>query len=263
MKTTSISLLGAAGLCCLGGASAATYFADTLTSDAGNFATGTGTGAVTFGAGGATFGGSGDGGRRYLHTLDTSYFSAPLTATLTFSLPAGATGASVLFFGIGTGDVGTFYNQPDQNLAGHTGAWVGWDPRDLGGKSGRIEAVTMVNGASTNFLGAGETPFAGTVGYGPGSGLNTAVMTWDPATRQIQWTLDIASNGVGVDETVTTTLSQTLVDNWNGTTAGNPSSIFFGGNNGIVVTNFSVTVPEPGIMALAAAGLLLPWRRRR
>lgn len=263
MNQKHLLLACAASTCLMMSGHAATFFSDPLTSDAGNFALGTGTGAVNFGAGGASFDGAGDGGRRYLHTVDTSYFGSAFTATVSFLLPTSATGASVLFMGLGVGDIGTFYNQPDQNLAGHSGAWVGWDPRDMGGGSGRIEGVTQINDTDTNILGAGETPFTTTAAYGPGSGPNTAVMSWDPTTRTIKWTLDLGSNGVGVDETVTTVLDQALVDRWNGTTGTDPSSIFFGGNQGITVTDFSVVVPEPGTAALLALGSLALLKRRR
>ncbi len=261
--TKKAFILACAGSTCLITAgSSATFFSDPLTSDAGNFALGTGTSSISFGPSGVSFDGAGDGGRRYLHTVDNAYFGSAFTATLTFSLPAGATGASVLFMGLGTGDAGTFYNQPDQNLAGHSGAWVGWDPRDLGGGSGRIEAVSQIDDADMNILGVGESPFTSTAAYGPDSGQNTAVMTWDPATGTITWTLDLGSNGAGVDETVSTILDPALLDRWNGTTASDPSSIFFGGNNGIVVSDFSV-VPEPASLALLGLGGLTLLRRRR
>lgn len=260
MNTRSL-ILHCAVVCTAPFAGAATLFVDPLTSDAGHFLPGTGTGAINYTAGGAVFAGTGDGGRRYLHTVDTNYYSTSFTATVNFFLPTSATGSSVLFFGIGSGDIGTFYQQPDQNLAGHSGAWVGWDPRDLGGGSGRIEGVTILNGPNSNILALGETPFTTTTAYGPNSGPNTAVMSWNAATRQVTWTLDIGSNG-SIEETVSTTLNQNIVDRWNGTTASDPSSIFFGGNGGITVTGFSV-VPEPGSVTLAGLGVLALLKRRR
>lgn len=260
MNRKTLILACAASTCLITAGHSATLFTDPLTSNSGNFATGTGTGTVSFGPSGATFDVVGDAGRRYLHTVDTAYFSTGFTATLSFSLPAGAVGASVLFMGLGTGDIGTSYNQPEQNLAGHSGAWVGWDPRDMVG-SGRIEAKTILNGASTNILAANENPFTSTAPFGPSTGPHTAVMTWDPTTRAISWTLDIGANG-SIDETVSTVLSQTIVDRWNGTTASDPSSIFFGGSGGIAVTNFSV-VPEPASMALLGLGGLALLNRRR
>ena len=147
MTKKAFILACASSTCLITAGSSATFFSDPLSSDTGNFALGTGTSSISFGASGVSFDGAGDGGRRYLHTVEDAYFGSAFTATLTFSLPAGATGASVLFMGLGTGDTGTFYNQPDQNLAGHSGAWVGWDPRDLGGGSGRIEAVSQIESA--------------------------------------------------------------------------------------------------------------------
>lgn len=265
MTKTSLYIVGALGACLLSSASAATFFTDSLTAASGNFTLSTG-GTVTYGTGGVTFSGTGDSGRSYLRTADAAYFASAFTATVTYSLPATAAGASVLFFGIGSGDVGTFYAQPDQNLSAVSGAWVGWDPRDLSGKSGRIEAVEQVNGTDINFLGAGETAFSGTVAYGPSSGVNKAVLTWNPATRLLTWTLDMAVNGTGVDETVTRTLDPAVVARWNAPSS-DPSRIFFGSNNGVAVSGFSVVagaVPEPSSLGLLGLGALaLTGRRRR
>jgi hypothetical protein len=107
MKTrmNSYPLLACAFTACMAtSASAATFFSDSLTSDTGNFAAGTGTGAVTYGAGGATFADTGNNGRRYLGTTG-NYWNVDFTASMRFATPAVN---MATFFGIGSGDAGSF-----------------------------------------------------------------------------------------------------------------------------------------------------------
>lgn len=256
----------AAGACIATQADAATYFNDPLTSDTGNFAAGTGSGAVNFGSGGVGFDGAGDGGRRYVATTSSTtvtgnYFDVAFTASMTFIVPSTATGATTMYLGIGSGDVGTSYSQPDQGLAGVSGAWVGWDIRDLSGTSGRIVAKEINNGSASNILASGETAFTvGSPAYGPSDTTeHVTTMTWNPGNNQITWTLDIGNNGT-VDETVTTTLSAGIVDRW--TQDGHESRIFLGGNNGVTVSGFTL-VPEPSVALLGGLGVLGLLRRRR
>lgn len=256
----------AAGACIATQAEAATYFSDPLTSDSGNFAAGTGSGAVNFGTGGVSFDGVGDPGRRYVATTTSTtasgnYFDVGFTAAMVFVVPSAATGATTMYLGIGSGDVGNSYAQPDQGLAGVSGAWVGWDIRDLSGTSGRIVAKEINNGAASNILGAGETAFTvGSPAYGPSDTTeHLTTMTWNPVTNQIVWTLDIGNNGT-VDETVTTTLSAGVVERW--VQDGHESKIYFGGNNGVTVSEFTL-IPEPSVALLGGLGLLGLLRRRR
>lgn len=261
MNQKSLLLACAAGTSLMTVSHAATFFSDPLTTNT-NFTTHGS--AVTFGPTGAVFSGADDSARTYISTNLSphgAYGATAFVATVDFTYSP--TSAGAFYFGIGTGDVagggpGGFYNSPDVNLPGHSGAWIAWDPRDEGSVSGKFESKAMTDGASANLFADNENPFTTTVPFGNGTASRTT-MTWNPATNQITWTLDIGQDG-SIEETHSATLSQAVVDRWN--INGDPSAIYFGGNQGITATNFSV-VPEPGTAALLGLSMLALLKRRR
>lgn len=254
MNQRSLLLTCAVSTCLMTASHAATFFSASLTTNT-NFTTHGP--SVSFGGAGALFNGSGDSQRTYLSTNDLSYGGVAFVATVEFTYDPANQGA--FYFGIGTGDVGGFYNSPDVGQAGHSGAWIAWDPRNSDPASGKFESMGITNGSAVNLFADTENPFTTTVPFENGvSSLTT--MTWNPATRQITWALDINKDG-SFEETHSAILDQAIVDRWQ-LASPDPSAIYFGGNGSLTATNFSV-VPEPSTAVLLGLGSLALLKRRR
>ena len=245
-----------AGLACValalsaGSAWAATAFSDPLTSASGSF-TLSATDPVVYDAGGAHFGSGvpGDGGRSYLRTVDTDYAAYSFVAEVTFSITDEA--AQQTFFGLGKGDVALF-GTPDWST--QTASASFW-PEANNDKITRFRTNNDKNA------------FADTTVAGFGVRTHRLQMTFDTFTKLLSIAIDLdyaggpfVADAVGSNFPIATAAGVVGVndplyaaDGW----PNEPSSIFFGGDDGAILRDFSVTVgvPEPASAALVVLGV--------
>lgn len=211
-----------------------------------------GAGAISIAGGVATFTGDGDGGRAFLGTAGTDFAAESFEATVDVTvLDTGGTNA---FFGLGPGTEsaggGNSFGEPS---TGPTVFIILNDSTRDGGQAA---------------FGDFEDPDNGTVPIGGtqpviGEGSHTLRLSFDADAQEIAFFASI--NGA----------AETLI--FGGIdTSDNPfdatnSRIFFGGDDGTVFDNFSVSVvaaeavPEPSSLAclgLGAVGMFVRRRRR-
>ncbi|MEM9347250.1 MAG: PEP-CTERM sorting domain-containing protein [Planctomycetota bacterium] len=204
---------------------------------------------VEFGTAGATFGlsSSGDSGRNYIRTVDEDYHLADFTAEITFT--ASNTATQAIFFGLGTGEPLVF-GLPDI------------DPDNDNDNTTAVLAIGSGGNSLQVFLATvdGPNPFPpadpGNIPYGTDS--HTVIMDYDADAATLTYTLDVNSDGTLDGFPIVADVSSQLAQ-W---TSGERASIYFGGDDGVVISNFSV-VPEPGSLALLGLGGLALIRRRR
>lgn len=197
---------------------------------------------VMFDTTGATFGtgNGGDLGRNTLRTIDTTYNTVSFEAAVTIH---NFNANHNLWIGMGTGNRGQF-GIPDWDLDGG-GADASW---------------TELNGDSIRFFHQNSTAYdvisAGGLTVG---GTHRVLFAYDAVAQIASVSVDLDYNGTFAADIVTATLSTS--DLW---TAGKPARVYFGSDDGAVLTDFNLAVvPEPSTMILLTLGGLLFRRGRK
>lgn len=184
---------------------------------------------IGFDSSGAAFGyfHGGSDGRNYLRTLDNNYAPVSFSAYVTVNR---ATRQSV-FFGMGTGDLGS-YKAPD---AGSGNASVFLELQDgydngarhvLGGTPGAPSNVEVGYNAMTNV-----------------TGLMRLRMDYNAVAKTVVYSIDYNPSGAFVaDQTFPAVDVSSIAPEW---TAGEKSSIYFGGQGNMIFSNFVVVASLP------------------
>jgi len=204
--------------------------------------------SMDFTGGNAIFNGA-NNSRSFIGTADTDFASVSFTASVDVTVQAGS--QTTGFIGLGPGLIGTAGNtafgEPSDGPVVY-GVLTGDNRNNSDGSFN-----TSIRNAETTGGNSG-LPNGGTV---VSVGSHTIVLDYDAAAE----TLTFSANILGA----TTLTELEVVDTSDvGFTDAN-SRIFFGGDEGVVFDNFSVTVvPEPtSALLLGVAGMLGLVRRRR
>lgn len=236
---------------------AAGSFSDPLTSfDASKFTVSQDTIPITFDASGAHFGAGGDGdpSRAYLRTIADDYaLTLSFVAELTFEVTHEQ---QDVFIGLGTGDR-ALYGTPDWSTQYSSASF--W--------------IEHRNDKFARFRTANDSPsWTGDTGV-PGFDLGTHRfrMSYDGSAKQLKGEIDLNYDGVQfVADAVTTNFPLSVTplfaaDGW----PSEPSRIFFGGDDGVILRDFSLgaVVPEPCslislLVGASALGLCRTTRRQ-
>jgi hypothetical protein len=240
------------GLHIAGAAQAASAISDPLTAfNAGAFTVfgGGAPEAVAYDAAGAHFGtaAAGDAGRNYQRTIESDYANVPFKAEITFETSANG---QEVFFGLGAGDTALF-GTPDWSTQFSSASF--W-PEINNGKITRFRTQNDVN----NF---GDTTVPGFA-----NGIHRFRMTFDRPTRQLLGEIDLNyAGGPFVADPVGSNFP-IVVTSLFGPTGwpGEPSRIFFGGDDGTTFRDLSVMItPEPASLALVVLGAIMVGAVRR
>ncbi len=203
---------------------------------------------IDFGATGATFGNhqGGANGRNYLRTNETDYATVGFTAYVTVDRPT----RQSVYFGMGTATLGEF-KQPDVNS---------------GNASVFLDLQEGFDNASRRILGGSSgTPTNVESGYTPMTTITGPMrlrMVYDAVAATVTYTIDYGPSGAFVADTSDFVVDvSSITAEWAG---GESSSIYFGGQQGVTFSDFSVTVvPEPSTAMLLLGFSALAFRRRR
>ncbi len=209
--------------------------------------------AVSFDAGGAHFGSliAGDAGRNYMRTVDSDYATVDFTAEITFEVTSND---QATWFGLGSGDTALF-GTPDWSTQLSSASF--W-PEPANDKIVVFRTANDMNA----FV---DKPVAG---FDPG--VHRLRMTFDATTGFLVGSIDLnyAGGAYVADATALPIATKAgaaplfAADGW----PTEPSRIFFGGDDGAVFHDLTISVvPEPTSMGLLAIGAmaLLGRRRRR
>jgi hypothetical protein len=198
---------------------------------------------VVFDANGAHFGSliAGDAGRNYMRTNISDYATVKFVAEITFEV---SSDDRQVFFGLGAGDRALF-GTPDWSTQFSSASF--W-PETANDKFVRFRTQNDVNAfADTNVP-----------GFSPG--IHRFRMTFDPSTNQLLGEIDVNyAGGPFVADPVTSNfpiVTTTLFapDGW----PSEPSRIFFGGDDGAVFRDLTITViPEPNTAMLFILGIAI------
>ncbi|NWK57246.1 PEP-CTERM sorting domain-containing protein [Verrucomicrobiaceae bacterium N1E253] len=203
---------------------------------------------IEFSTTGAVFGlgSSSDSGRNYLSTIQNDYHTANFTATIEFTISDIAN--QNVFFGMGTGQLGTF-SLPDYQT-GNSAAVV-----ELA--NGNTGNTFLFSSISEDF-GDNQTNMTG-VSYGLGTHL--AKISFSSSAQELTFSVD-ANNDGSFESSLTRDVSSLIgTGGWGDT---DNASIFFGGDDGVTLANFNVSaVPEPSSAALLGLSALTLILRRR
>jgi hypothetical protein len=226
---------------------AAGSFSDPLTSfDASKFTVSEGTIPITFDSSGAHFGAGGDGdpSRAYLRTIADDYaLTQSFVAELTFEVTHEQ---QDVFIGLGAGDMAPCcYGTPDWGTQYSSASF--W--------------IEHRNDKFARFRTANDSPsWTGDTGV-PGFdlGVHRVRMSYDGSLQQLKAEIDLNYDGVQfVADAMTTNFPLSVTplfaaDGW----PSEPSRIFFGGDDGVILRDFSLgaVVPEPGSLVSLLVGL--------
>jgi len=180
--------------------------------------------SLLYTASGVVFNNSGDGDRAFLKTNFRDFASIDFTASLTVQIPN-----NVFFFGIGKGSSITYPEPSDVIGTRSHSATPTW-----GSQNGFRDGNTAFGLGSANFS---DYP-------------SNFVLQWTASTKSALFTIYDYNTGGSLVNTYTTTIDGSN----NGYTA-NDSYLYFGGAQGIKVSNFVVTttsVPEASTYAMYA-----------
>lgn len=203
---------------------------------------------VTFDGAGAHVGGliGGDGGRNNIRTVQADYATANFTAEVTFSVDPGLATQQV-WMGLGAGDRALF-GLPDWSTQFSSASF--W-----------IEPTKIVSFRTQNDVNAFVDTLlpAGPLADIDGAGAHRLQMTFDATTKQLRMSLDIDyAGGVFTSDVATTfpivTTSLFAADGW----PGEPSRIFFGGDDGVVFRDLVITTAVPEPLSLVTLLFALP-----
>ena len=215
---------------------------------------------IEFSSDGATFGEGqgGDPGRNYLRTIEQDYFTTNFTAEVLFTTDAGNSGQA-FFMGMGAGARGSAFGFPDIDEA------VDYTSVFLEARDGGAEVATF---------GFKETTGAGAVeqldnardalysdDFSWGQGTHRAIMSFDVAAQEMTFQLDLG-NDDSMDGVAIVVDVSGLMTEWSN---GDAAALFIGGDDGIVLSDWKVTVPEPSqaAMLVGVTALALAAMRRR
>jgi hypothetical protein len=251
MKLTHLICLGVACLLAAFGSQAGAWsLVDPLTSfDAGNF-TVDAVDPIVYDASGAHFGTGvpGDDGRSYQRTIANLVGADSFVAEITFETTSDD---QQVFFGMGTGDI-ALWGTPDWSTQFSSASF--WPETD-NNKFVRFKTANDVNSFD-------DTTVAG---FDPG--VHRFRMTFTKATNFLLGEIDINYAGgpfvadpVGSNFPISVA-SLIAVDGW----PGEPSRIFFGGDDGTIFRDLTINaVPEPTSALMLLLGLTgLAVRRGR
>lgn len=209
---------------------------------------------VAFDASGASFGTlfAGDGGRNYMRTNDSDYATVPFVAEIT--LTVGAAGGPPLsnqqaFFGMGSGDTALF-GVPDwaTQLAS---TWV--QPETNSAGDNPLLTTFRTQNDANEFVNHSAPGYA--------SGTHRIRMTFDPTAKTMIYAIDFDYGGAFSADITAPTVDLNHIDcptgcgfptmpisadffaadGW----PGEPSRIYFGGDDQVTFEDFSVTVSAP------------------
>ncbi len=203
---------------------------------------------VNFGLSGATFGlgFAGDGGRNYMRTVEDDYATADYVAEISFQRDGilDIPDNQQVFFGLGAGDTALF-GVPDWSTL-FSSTFVTLDPGSL--------TYFRTSDDVNEFVGSGSAT--------AGVGIHRLRMTYDSIARTMVYDLDedYAGGAFTVDSTTGVVDLNTVdcpdascgggatadffgPDGW----TGEPSRIYFGGDDGIIFSDFSVAVSSTGV----------------
>jgi hypothetical protein len=206
--------------------------------------------AISFDAAGAHVGAliGGDAGRNYLRTVDADYATVSFTADITFT---STSDDQAVFFGLGSGDTALF-GTPDWSTQLSSASF--W-PETGNDKITAFRTANDVN-AFVDRAVAGLDP-----------GTHRLRMNFNSANGFLIGSIDLNYAGGSFTADATTLPIATMAgasplfaaDGW----PTEPSRVFFGGDDGVVLSDLTITVvPEPstaGFLIVAMAPLL---RRR-
>ena len=208
---------------------------------------------VVFDATGATFGSlwGGDGGRNYMRTNDSDYATVPFVAEITLTVGAGSTPASSqqIFFGMGSGDTALFGVPDWSTLLASTFVSPEVSPEGVASLTTfrtQNDANVWVNNPVSGY----------------GTGTHRVQMTFNPVAKTMTYALDLnyAGGAFSADFTAPAVdlnhidcpvgcgfpempISADFFapDGW----PTEPSRIYWGGDDGVIYKDFSVTVSAP------------------
>jgi hypothetical protein len=208
--------------------------------------------SITFDAAGAHFGAAtaGDGGRNYMRTNDSDYATLGFVAEITIET---TTDDQAVFIGLGAGDTALFGTPDWSTQFSSASFWLEF----ANDKFTRFRTANDVNAFADTMVSGGLDP-----------GLHRFRMTFDPTASSLLGEIDKNhAGGPFVADAVTfnfpiDTSSLFSADGW----PGEDSRIFFGGDDGAIFRDLSITViPEPGTFVLALVGCVglagHRWRR--
>lgn len=218
---------------------------------------------IDFSTSGATFGTAqgGDPGRNYLRTTDKDYFTTNFTAEVLFTTDAG-NGIQAFFMGMGAGVRGTAFGFPDIYENGsYTSVFL--EARDGGAEVSTFGfKATSGAGAVEQLDNARDALYSNNFSWGQGT--HRAIMSFDVAAQAMTFQLDLNNDGSmdgGTMGTMVVDVSE-LMTEWSN---GDAAALFIGGDDGIVLSDWKVTVPEPSqaAMLVGVSALALAAMRRR
>lgn len=209
---------------------------------------------VVFDGSGTHFGALwvGDGGRNYMRTLIDDYATVKFTAEITFTAGDG----QAMFFGLGSGDRALFGTPDWSTLFSSASFW----PETNNQKFTQFKTANDSNAfVDTNVPGFSQ-------------GTHRFRMTFDPVTGFLVGSIDVNYAGGPFVADVTgfpiATKAALLpnaptglfsADGW----PSEPSRVFFGGDDGVVFRDLTITVvPEPATWMLAMLGVAAVVGRR-
>jgi hypothetical protein len=212
---------------------------------------------VVFDAAGAHFGTlwAGDGGRNYVRTTQADYATGSFTVDITFVAPDLAT--QDVFLGVGAGEIALF-GWPDWSTL-HPSVVV--LPEITDGGVSQLTTFKTVDDVNA---------FANTAAPNLLDGTHRVRLAFNEAAKTANFAVDVnyAGGAFIADYTATpvniTDLYAGLNDPW--PTLG-PSKIYFGGDDGVILKDFSVSVgPVVGLFDVDGDGVvdgkeLLVWQR--
>lgn len=210
---------------------------------------------VVFDSSGAKFGSlfGGDGGRNYMRTNDSDYATVSFVAEISLTYGVGALYTSQqAFFGMGSGEIALFSTPDWSTLVAST--WV--QPEDTAGGGNPLFTTFRTQNDGNEFINHPAPGF--------GDGTHRIQMTFDASARNMVYAIDFnyAGGAFAADITAPTVdlnhidcpvgcgfpempISADFFapDGW----PGEPSRIFFGGDDQVVFKDFSVVVSDtPG-----------------
>lgn len=196
---------------------------------------------IAFTSSGATFGSfnAGDGGRNYLHTNATNYASVPFSAYVTVDRST----REAIFFGLGKG-ARAVLGQPDAST---------------GNASVFLELQGGFDNVSRQVLGGSvASPTSVQVGFTEMTTVTGPMrlrMDYKPTAATVTYSIDYNPSGPFVADQIFDAINvSSIAPEW---TSGEASSIYFGGENGMTFTDFSVEVGGGGSPYTAWAGSAL------
>jgi hypothetical protein len=266
LKTLTVwAMAGAAALAMGSAADAASSLANSLTGFAGdssqpatqaalaaaglNVSSTDAEPSITFDLDGAHFGlaTAGDAGRNYVRTSDSDYATLGFIAEITIETTSDD---QAVFIGLGAGETALFGTPDWSTQFSSASFWLEF----TNDKFTRFRTANDVNAFGDTLVTGGLDP-----------GLHRFRMTFDPASNSLLGEIDKNyAGGPFFADAVTSnfpinTSSLFGADGW----PGEPSRIFFGGDDGAIFRDLSITViPEPGTAVLMLGGFVALAGRR-